>query len=711
MDVLTTYEKMLGDLISGHMTSAEAVDTINNTKELIGTIRTYLHAEAYNPAPLADEDIQLIHAIIEVLQFVYNDSGVEPPISDTEYDRLYEMMINGGGADVVGYQMADVGDAHEHKYPMLRGTLKKTYYLTRDEKRTNPSRKYLDEWIESAEKTIADSTGRHIDLNDEDIYVFPKWDGVSGIQECNADGTMVLGLTRGDTERNIGYDITKHLAVTVPTSGIQTERPHGVKYEIMMENNGLDAYNEKYKTDYKSTRSIVSSIINSADCDERDELLCPIPLRYVEEGSNREILHPAVFTYPYIKCKLRDRDKIREFAENNRYVNGKYRTDGAVIYIINPKLQDILGRSNEKNNFEVAFKFTEETAMTQLKRIEFSVKNFGRITPVAVLKPVKIKGNTVSRASIGSKARFDTLSLAKGDDVILHYDIIPYITVSPTCMKANRQPIEFVSECPICGEHLDYGPDDAIVKCPNPDCPSKATGRILNFITKMKIKNISYATVELLHRFGFLDTIKDLYKIESHMSGIMQIPTMGAVKVNRIIQSIQDRSTVRDYELFGALGIEGIAKETFKVIFDNVRPNDLMDAIEDKDIDILTGINGIGPAKAKKVFDGLRANRKTIRALSKHVDVYHDDSAPKFTVAFSKIRDNEGSLISLIESLGGTETDHLSKDTSMLIVPSTDGGTSNKIAKAKANGIPVVAFDDAAEYIRNRWGHPDESGR
>ena len=705
MDVLSTYEKMLSDLITGEMTSAEAVDTIKNTKELMGTINSYLRAEAYNTGPLGDEDIQIIHAIIEVLQFIYNDSGVESPISDTEYDRLYEMMVSGGGSEVIGYRMGDAGEAHEHKYPTLRGTLKKVYYLSRDEKRTNPSRKYLDEWIESAEKMIFDSTGEHVNLNDEDIYVFPKWDGVSGIQECNPDGSMVLGLTRGDTEHNIGYDITKHLRVTSPYSGITTTLPHGVKYEIMMDNDMLDEYNETYKCDYKSTRSIVSSIINSSDCDERDELLRPIPLRYIEEGSGREVLHPAVFEMPYIRCKLRDRDLIKKFAEENRYVNGAYRTDGAVIYIINPRLQDILGRSNEKNNFEVAYKFTEETALTEIKKIEFSVKNFGRITPVAVFKPVKIKGNTVSRASIGSKARFDTLNLAKGDEVILHYDIIPYITVNPaTCLRANREPIYFVSECPVCGVHLDYGPDDAIVKCPNPDCPSKATGRILNFITKMKIKNISYATVDLLHRFGYLDSIKDLYKIESRMSDIMQIPTMGAVKVNRIVQSIQDRSTVKDYELFGALGIEGIAKETFKTIFDEIRPNELMEAVEDKDISVITDIKGIGSAKAKKVFEGLRANRKTIRTLSKHVDVYHDSSAPRFTVAFSKIRDNDGHLIELIESLGGCEVDSVSKDTSLLIVPALDTSASSKIKKAREKGIPIVEFDNAADYIQERWG-------
>lgn len=701
-DAVGDLEKVLIQLISGEINSEQASEYIKSNYHSV--ITRYLNYSRYATTPLTDEDIQILHGLIEILQFIYNDSGVEPPVSDPDYDKLYELMLYGGGEDVVGYSMPDGENAKQHSYPMLRGTLKKTYYLTKDEKRTNPSRKYLDEWKESTERLIFEATGEHIDLDDEDVYIFPKWDGVSAIQECDADGSTETVLTRGDTENNIGYDCTKHLIYTIPTSGIAgTTSPHGVKYEVMMDNGSLAAYNKTYMTDYKSTRSIVSSIINSKDCDERDELLKPIALRYIESTTGIEKLHPDVFKYPYIKCKLGEREKIREFAEDNRYVDGMFRTDGAVIYIINPKLQSILGRTGDKNNFEVAYKFTEETAITEIVDIEFSVKNFGRITPIAVFKPVKIKGNTVKRATIGSKARFDTLDLAKGDEVVLHYDIIPYITKAPCCQKANRAPISFINVCPVCGEKLYYGEEDAIVKCENNDCPSKAVGRILNFINKMKIKNISYATVNLLHKHGYLDTIKDIYKLEKRRGELVQIPSMGPGKVEKFILSIKDRSYVSDYELFGALGIEGIAKETFKLIFANMTPNELMDIVEAENTDKLASLSGIGDKKAARIISGLYANRKMIRYLSKHIDVYHDEEKEaKFTVCFSKIRDDEGSLLELIHKRGGVEVESLKKSTDLLIVPSLKE-TSTKIEKAIRQGIPVVEFNDAKEYIKNHW--------
>lgn len=704
-DIITRYENLLDDLISGKVSSEEASQILKEHDNM-GVIKKYLNYSSFASTPLTDEDVQTLHALIEVLQFIYNDSGENPPISDTDYDKLYELMLYGGGDDIVGYKMVEGDNARQHSYPMLRGTLKKVYYLTSDEKRTNPSRKYLDEWKESAERMIFDATGEHIDLNDEEVYVFPKWDGVSAIQECDSKGNTTLVLTRGDTEKNIGYDCTKQLIDSIPTSGIPvTTGKVGVKYEVMVENDMLDYYNKKYMTDYKSTRSIASSIINSKDVDERNELLRPIPLRYIEKDGDEEIekLHPAVFEYPYICCKFGDREKIREFAENNRYVNGSLRTDGAVIYIINPKIQKILGRTGDKNNFEVAYKFTEETAVTEITDIIFSVKNFGRITPIAVFKPVKIKGNTVKHATIGSKARFDDLELAKGDEVILHYDIIPYITRNPACQRANRPPVPFTSQCPVCYSQLNFGPEDAIVKCDNPDCPSKAVGKIINYLTKMKIKNISYATVNLLHKHGFLDNIKDLYKLEKHRSELIHIPSMGIVKVEGILSSIRDRGYVADYELFGALGIEGIAKETFRLIFANMSPSELMSAVEDHDINSLAEINGIGDKKAEKIISGLYANRKLISFLSKHVDVFHDESTEAvFTVCFSRIRDNDGELTDIIRNRGGIEVDSVRKDTDLLIVSSLND-TSSKITRAQSLGIPVIEFAHAAEYIKNHW--------
>ena len=704
MDILTTLENTFSDLVSKKITSKDAVDVMKSP-EISRCMNTYINRESISPEmPIEDSDVRIMQVMVDILQFIYNDSGVEPPISDQDYDKLYELMVYAGGGEVVGYEIPAGKATYHHKYPNLRGTLAKVYYLTPDAKRTNPSRKYLDEWIESKERAIYEATGKHIDLNEEEIYVFPKWDGVSGIQQCRPDGTMEMALTRGDTTRNLAYDITRHLKVTVPTSGITTKKPHGVKYEIMMRESELDKYNKKYHTDYKSTRSIVSSIINSDDVDERDELLVPVPLRVYEADTpmSDEKVHPKAFSeYPSLKCKLKDRDAISKFAEEHRYIDG-LRTDGAVIYLIDPKLHEILGRTNNKNNFEVAYKFTEEVAMSTIKDIEFSVKNFGRITPVAIFEPVKMKGNKVKRVSLGSKARFDSLRLAKGDEVKVHYDIIPYITVDGSCERSGKTPFEFPDKCPICGEPLDIDDDAAIAKCDNVDCPSKVTGRVVNYLSKMKIKNISYATVKLLHENGYLDNIRDLYKLNKKVFELSQIPTLGAVSVSNIIKSIEDKNIVYDYELFGSLGIESIGRKVFKKIFEAYNAEELLKIAEKGKIDELCQIPGVQSKSAQKIVDGINANRKTIDYLMKKLDVMSSANAADttFSICFTKVRDE--SLEELIESKGGETVDNVSKDTSALIVPDLNT-KSGKVDKARKYGIPIIAYDDAENYIRSNF--------
>lgn len=704
MDILTTLEKTFSDLVSKKITSEEAVQ-IMKTPDIFRCMNSYINRESISPeVPLEDSDVRIMQVMVDILQFVYNDSGVEPPISDQDYDKLYELMVYAGGGEVIGYEMPAGKETHHHKYPNLRGTLTKVYYLTPDAKRTNPSRKYLDEWIKSREQMIYDATGEHIDLNDEEVYVFPKWDGVSGIQECAPDGAMVLALTRGDTTRNIAYDITRHLQKTVPESGITTKKPHGVKYEIMMRESELEKYNKKYHTDYKSTRSIVSSIINSDDVDERDELLVPVPLRVYEEGSplSAERIHPkALSEFPSLKCKLKDRDAIANFAENHRYVDG-LRTDGAVIHLINPKLHEILGRTDNKNNFEVAYKFTEEVAMSHIEGMEFSVKNFGRITPVAIFEPVKMKGNKVKRVSLGSKARFDSLRLAKGDEVKVHYDIIPYITVDSSCERSGKKPFEFPDKCPICGEPLNIDEDDAIAKCDNVDCPSKVTGRVVNYLSKMKIKNISYATVKLLHERGYLDNIRDLYKLEKKVFELSQIPTLGAVSVSNIINAINEKDTAYDFELFGSLGIESVGRKMFKKLFEVYTVDELIEIAEKGKADKLCKVGGIQTKTAEKIVDGINANKKTIEYLMKKIDILDSSkmSGSKFSICFTKVRDPK--LEELIETKGGETSESVTKDTSALIVPDLET-KSGKVDKAKKYGIPIIPYADAELYIKSNY--------
>ena len=114
-----------------------------------------------------------------------------------------------------------------------------------------------------------------------------------------------------------------------------------------MKEDDLAKYNKEHNTDYKSTRSIVSSIINSDEADGREQLLEIVKLRtsVLDKDGNESIetLVDEVFDRPFLVCSLEDVEAIRKFSFQHRYVDG-LRCDGSVIYLKNKKLQKVLGR-------------------------------------------------------------------------------------------------------------------------------------------------------------------------------------------------------------------------------------------------------------------------------------------------------------------------------------------------------------------------------
>ena len=292
---------------------------------------------------LSDDEYQNVMLLVYLLQVLYNQSGEENVVSDYDYDRIYELLER-YGEEMISTENIRKGMVYNHKYPSLRGTLKKIYALE-DEEVANESRRGLREWVKSAENIIYEKTGRKVNLWEEEIYVFPKWDGVSVTFEFDEKNRLDRALLRGDTEANEAKDVT--FVFTVNASRIRdlrmTGRPYGLKTEVMMRNQDLDIYNKKFGKKYLTTRSVVSSIVNTDTLDGRENLLEVIRLRtsVLNDDGTEELQELATnaLERPHIRCKLKDVDKIRKFAEKHRTVDG-LRCDGAVIYIINKELRE-----------------------------------------------------------------------------------------------------------------------------------------------------------------------------------------------------------------------------------------------------------------------------------------------------------------------------------------------------------------------------------
>lgn len=65
----------------------------------------------------------------------------------------------------------------------------------------------------------------------------------------------------------------------------------------------------------------------------------------------------------------------------------------------------------------MAFKWTDETAVTHLRKIEWSASRTGLINPIAVFDTVELEGTKVSRASVHNISIMEGLQLGIGDEI------------------------------------------------------------------------------------------------------------------------------------------------------------------------------------------------------------------------------------------------------------------------------------------------------
>ena len=89
------------NLITGKISCKEASE-IMKSQEVQKLISSYLYKDMINKlVPYFEEDLQNIYMIINISQYIYNNSGIETGLSDNDYDILYSIMLANGGSDVV----------------------------------------------------------------------------------------------------------------------------------------------------------------------------------------------------------------------------------------------------------------------------------------------------------------------------------------------------------------------------------------------------------------------------------------------------------------------------------------------------------------------------------------------------------------------------------------------------------------------------------
>lgn len=646
-----------------------------------------------------DEDIVIVELLVKILQYIYNNFKLISPISDSDYDELYALHLSISNKDIVGSINASDKTIVNHRYPDLRGTLDKIHFLT-EEERGNDNRASLESWLKTCENVL----GKPLNMFNPEVILFPKWDGLSVIFECDVDGKVQRALTRGDTEKNEAIDLTPMFgALTFDTIEGWEGSKFAIKTEVVMSDNAFEALCSK-DGEYKNRRSAVSSILNTKELNPLKYLkyLTIVPLRAQNWDTKEIIIHPkATEFYPSMTTtisKYKEFRQIFDFLKESVDVLLGLPIDGIVLHFTDINLHNILGRKYAINKYEVAYKFPPEQKKTLLLSVDFSVGIMGAITPVARVEPVKINGNTIKNISLGSVDRFESLQLKPGDEVYVKYDIIPYLVKTEDCKPGVGNYIKAPTTCEYCGEPLIKDP---ILKCVNNDCPSRMIGKIVNYLDKMRIPNISIGIVTTLFKAGYLRSIEDLYLLVRHKEAICQLDGFGPKSFKKIIDGVNSRTTVFDYELLGSIGIPDIGQRMFKKILNIYYLDDLMEIAYKGDVKSLTNIHGIKEKTANKIIMGLLMNDNLIQFLKEELKVKRNDVRYTVKVCFTKVRDKD--FEEFLDKKGIQVLESYNKEVDILIIKDA-GATSSKIDKARKDGKEIITLQEAYELFNYNQG-------
>ena len=635
-----------------------------------------------------------------------------PSVSDAEYDRLMQELI-----------------AIEKEHPELISPLSPTQRV---------GGQVQDEFKKVTHQRMMLSLANA--FNEDDLYDFDRkvrevigGDKVTYMAEMKIDGlgmslvynkNLLYAATRGDG--TVGEDVTSNV-ITIKSipSHIDVEGDLEIRGEVFMPKKSLNKLNEeRAKTGEPlfanarnaaagSIRQLDSAIAASRGLDAfwyyfvnaRD-----FGIRYHSESLNfadklgfktnkeRRLCHGIDEVIEYIKEYTIKRPDL------------PYDIDGVVIKVDDMNLYDKLGYTAKTPRWAIAYKFPPEEVITKLTDIIFTVGRTGKITPNAVLEPVRVAGSTVQRATLHNEDFIKEKGLMVGDYVVLRKagDVIPEV-VRPVEKRRDGTQVAFemITNCPECGMPLVK--KDAMHFCVNPECPAKQIESIIHFASKdaMDIEGMGEKVVEQFFNQGFFTNIAEIYKLMDHRDDVIALDGWQSKSIDNLIDAI-DKSKANSVEklLFG-LGIKEVGAKMAKTlsrIFGN------LDALASATKEDLLEIPDVGPVVArsivnwfasehnKELIEQLRAeglNFNFLGSISKAANSYFSGKTVVLTGTLDSMGRKEATDI--LENLGAKVTGSVSKATDA-VVAGHDAGS--KLDKAQALGITVLSESEFLELIK-----------
>jgi len=538
------------------------------------------------------------------------------------------------------------------------------------------------------------------------------------------DGRLVYGATRGDG--TTGEDVTHNILTirSIPTSIMQPAEIE-VRGEVYMPKAVLESLNQQRLANGEpllanarnaaagSMRQLDSKIAASRKLDAYWYYFVNAAQLGIKKHSQSLLLLESYGfkTNPERRlCQSIDEVWAYICEYQKRRHDLPYDIDGIVIKLDDMTLYDKLGYTAKTPRWAIAYKFPPEEVMTKLEDIIFTVGRTGKVTPNAVLTPVKVAGSTISRATLHNKDFIAQRDLCIGDWVLIRKagDVIPEVIGSLVDKRPiDAHPFTMIKRCPVCDSELTAL--DQIDYCLNPNCEARHIEGLIHFAKKdaMDIEGLGERNVEILFNLGFLRSITDLYELHAKREALLDIDGFSYKSVDNLLQAIEISKTNSLERLLFGIGIKEVGEKTAKTL---ARHYETIENIIAAPFEDLMTITDIGPIVARSIvaFFSDEAHIKLINSLKNmglNMVFLGQKVKPEHAPLFGKIVVLTGTLqhysrqeaTVLLENMGAKVSGSVSAKTDFVVYGSDAG---SKLTKAAALGVKTISEDELLKLIQ-----------
>lgn len=664
----------------------------------------------------AEKRVAELTALLEKYNYEYyvlNQSSV----SDAEFDRLMSEL-----------------QALEEEYPTLRKKTSPTQRVggaVQSEFKKIPHKRLMlslgDIFNEDEIRDWDKKTRAALGVNEIEYMGELKIDGL-GMSLIYDNGEFQYAVTRGDGE--MGEDVTANVITigSIPMH-VKEKRPFEVRGEVYMPKASLEVANVQRRLagepEFANCRNAAAGSIRNLDpkvaasrkldaywyylvnARELGIHVHSDALNYLEElgfrtNKERKILHGA--------------DELIAYVENigEKRENLGYDIDGIVYKVNNLDEYDTLGYTAKVPKWAIAYKFPPEEVTTKLLDIVITIGRTGRVTPNAILEPVRVAGSTVQRATLNNEDFIKEKGLMIGDIVGLHKaaDVIPEVT-GPIVSRRDGSQIPWImpDNCPVCGEALTKV--KGLHYCLNPECGSRKIEGMIHFASRnaMDIDGMGDRVVEEFFAEGFIKDIPDIYRISDHASEIKALDGWSDKSMNSLLDAIEASKKQSLERLLFGLGIKEVGEKMGKVLAKTYKNLDALALASEEE---LLKIKDVGPVAAHSIYSFFQAekNKARIEALRAEglnfeylgtdtIDVNSYFYGKTIVLTGTLTRYSRQEMTEILEGIGAKCAGSVSKKTDIVIA---GPGAGSKLDKANELGIQVMDEETALNYLARTTG-------